>query len=120
MLRDFRKPLMIAAPKIGLKHQMAVSPLQEFEESQSFKPIIVHQYKSATPSDKHRVIFCSGKVSFDLQQLISQASDQLSQNIILVKVEELAPFPSTLIESALQPYAQNIDSFTWIQEEPAN
>lgn len=111
---------MIAAPKIGLKHQMAVSPLQEFEESQSFKPIIVHQYKSATPSDKHRVIFCSGKVSFDLQQLISQASDQLSQNIILVKVEELAPFPSTLIESALQPYAQNIDSFTWIQEEPAN
>ena len=74
MLRDFRKPLMIAAPKIGLKHPMAVSPIQEFEESQSFKPIISHLYKSATPSDKHKVVFCSGKISFDIQQLISQAS----------------------------------------------
>ena len=40
MLRDFRKPLVIAAPKIGLKHPKAVSLIDEFAEGTSFKPII--------------------------------------------------------------------------------
>jgi len=40
MHRNFRKPLVIAAPKIGLKHPKAVSKLQEFSEGNSFKPTI--------------------------------------------------------------------------------
>lgn len=40
MLRDFRKPLVLAAPKIGLKHPMALSSIQDFEEHECFNPVI--------------------------------------------------------------------------------
>ncbi len=44
MLRDFRKPLVIAAPKIGLKHPKAVSQLDDFAEGTTFKPIIGNKF----------------------------------------------------------------------------
>lgn len=65
MLRNFRKPLIIAAPKIGLKHPMAVSPWEDFSENKCFKPIIVKEYlKNA--SDSLKIVLCSGKISFDI------------------------------------------------------
>ena len=44
MLRNYRKPMVIAAPKIGLKPPLAVSSWQEFDEKQCFKPIIAKDY----------------------------------------------------------------------------
>lgn len=44
MLRNFRKPLVIAAPKIGLKHPLAVSKIAEFAEGTKFKPTIVNSF----------------------------------------------------------------------------
>lgn len=63
MLRDFRKPLVIAAPKIGLKHPKAVSALSEFAEGTSFQPIIANKFGEGSIQ---KVIFCSGKVNFDI------------------------------------------------------
>jgi 2-oxoglutarate dehydrogenase complex dehydrogenase (E1) component-like enzyme len=44
MLRNFRKPLVVAAPKQGLKHPSAVSPIEDMAEGTSFKPIIVNNF----------------------------------------------------------------------------
>lgn len=64
MLRDFRKPLVMAAPKIGLKHPRAVSHISEFKEGTKFQPILSNSF-GAGPTKK--VIFCSGKVAFDIE-----------------------------------------------------
>lgn len=70
MLRDFRKPLVIAAPKIGLKHPRANSHISEFDIGTQFRPIIANQF--GTRSIK-RVIFCSGKISLDVEARLEKA-----------------------------------------------
>jgi 2-oxoglutarate dehydrogenase complex dehydrogenase (E1) component-like enzyme len=64
MHRNFRKPLVIAAPKIGLKHPLAVSKLDEFAPGTSFKPILSRSFGD---SKVKKVVFCSGKVAFDIE-----------------------------------------------------
>ena len=66
MLRNFRKPVILASPKIGLKHPKAVSSIKEFGQGTSFKPI----YANTFGQGKHykKVIICSGKVYFDSMQ----------------------------------------------------
>jgi len=64
MLRDFRKPLVIAAPKIGLKHPKAVSSISEFAEGTTFKPVISSKFGLGTTK---KVILCTGKVAFDIE-----------------------------------------------------
>jgi len=64
MHRNFRKPLVIAAPKIGLKHPLAVSKLDEFATGTSFKPILSRSFGD---SKVKKVVFCSGKVAFDIE-----------------------------------------------------
>lgn len=121
MLRNYRKPLVIATPKIGLKHPLALSPIQDFAEKESFQPVISQLYKSERTTDQHQVIFCSGKIGFDLQQILTESQPNLSANVHVLKVEELAPFPTEAISTKLGAIPpQSIRSYTWIQEEPAN
>lgn len=64
MHRDFRKPLVIAAPKQGLKLPAAVSKLAEFGPGTKFRPTIERQFGEGLAS---KVVLCSGKVSFDIE-----------------------------------------------------
>jgi probable 2-oxoglutarate dehydrogenase E1 component DHKTD1 len=66
MLRNYRKPLILASPKIGLKHPRAVSSISEFAPGTTFKPILANSFGGG----KHvtKVIFCSGKIYFDMMQ----------------------------------------------------
>ena len=63
MLRNYRKPLVLAAPKIGLKHPKAVSKLEDISKGSTFKPIYVNEFGSG---ESKRVILCSGKIYFDI------------------------------------------------------
>lgn len=65
MLRDYRKPLIVAAPKIGLKHPKAVSDFDDFDTGSKFHPVIVQDYGSPQYGNQ-KVVLCSGKVAFDL------------------------------------------------------
>jgi len=89
MHRNFRKPLVIAAPKIGLKHPVAVSSVSEMQPGTNFKPIIEDNYVNAGNA-ADRVIFCSGKVSFDIRARLEKAA---ASGIRVIRLEELAPFP---------------------------
>jgi len=66
MLRNFRKPLVLATPKIGLKHPLAVSKIKDFQPGTHFNPIYSNVYGQG--KEITRVVICSGKVFFDVQQ----------------------------------------------------
>ena len=87
MLRSYRKPLIMATPKIGLKHPLAISSLKDFAPGSRFQPILVDKMNDAK-SDL--VVLCSGKVYFDIMNQLKDTK----RNVRVIRVEEIAPFPS--------------------------
>lgn len=90
MLRNYRKPIVVAAPKIGLKHPKAVSDLSEFAPGTRFMPTIAKDFGAA--DNIKRLVLCSGKVSFDIEAAIEK-QEGLGHGVRVVRVEEVAPFP---------------------------
>ena len=110
VIKPTRKPLVVLTPKSLLRNPMATSNIEDITNG-SFKNIIVEEQKSITK----RVIFCSGKIYFDLK---SEMDNQKIKNIQLVRIEQLYPFP----ESELLSFTKEIKckDFLWVQEEPEN
>src|SRR5881396_2072488 len=65
MKRKFVKPLIIMTPKSLLRAKFASSPVEEFIRG-GFKEIVLASPQGAPPEKIERVIFCSGKVYYDL------------------------------------------------------
>ena len=110
VVRPTRKPLIVLTPKSLLRNPLATSELKDLTEG-TFKNVIVDE---ATSTSK-RVIFCSGKIYFDLLQEISKRN---IKNITVVRLEQLYPFP----ESELINITKSVKckDFYWVQEEPEN
>ena len=108
-----RKPLIVMSPKSLLRHKSAVSNLSEFT-SGSFKPLIEETAKLA--ADKVRkVVLCTGKVYYDL--LEAREAKKIN-DIALVRLEQLYPFPKAELAAELKKY-KNAEVI-WCQEEPRN
>jgi 2-oxoglutarate dehydrogenase E1 component len=114
MLRALRKPLIIMTPKSLLRHPLSVSRLEELSGS-GFQTII-DEIDDIKPSAVTRIVFCSGKVYFDL--LKSRREAQL-ESVAVVRIEQLYPFPSEEYEAILRKYS-NAREIVWCQEEPQN
>jgi 2-oxoglutarate dehydrogenase E1 component len=114
MLRSLRKPLIIMTPKSLLRHPLSASRLEELSGS-GFQTVI-DEIDDIKPSAVTRVIFCSGKVYFDL--LKSRREAQI-ESAALVRIEQLYPFPSEEYEAILRKYS-NAREIVWCQEEPQN
>ncbi len=114
MLGKTRKPLICLSPKSLLRHKLAVSTLEDFTQGQ-FRRVLVEAdpHKSASIA---RIVLCSGKVYYDL--LESRRENQLEQ-IVILRVEQLYPFPETDLKHILSRYSRAIDVI-WCQEEPVN
>ncbi|MGC9668911.1 multifunctional oxoglutarate decarboxylase/oxoglutarate dehydrogenase thiamine pyrophosphate-binding subunit/dihydrolipoyllysine-residue succinyltransferase subunit [Planosporangium sp. 12N6] len=109
-----KKPLVVFTPKSLLRHRLCVSSTNEFT-SGTFQPVI----PDAGVTDKNavkRVLFCSGKVYYDLVQA---RADRGITDTALVRIEQLYPLPVDEVRAALAQYP-NADDFAWVQEEPAN
>ena len=117
MCRDFRKPLVLMTPKSLLRHKLCVSPLSDFSGESIFRRTLWdHDREKLAPADKiRRIVFCTGKVYYDLLQ---ERRDRNIENIVLLRVEQLYPFPADLIAKELKTYP-NAD-VVWCQEEPKN
>ncbi len=117
MCRDFRKPLVIMTPKSLLRHKLAVSDLADFAEGTSFHRVLDdHDIGTlAKPKDIKRVVLCTGKVYYDLLQ---ERRDRKIDNVMLIRVEQLYPFPAKSLAERLKNYP-NADVI-WCQEEPEN
>ncbi|MEM7503132.1 MAG: 2-oxoglutarate dehydrogenase E1 component [Pseudomonadota bacterium] len=114
MLRHYRKPLIVLTPKSLLRHKMSVSPLAELSDGH-FRLLIPDEGQLA--ADKvRRVVFCSGKVYFDL--LSARQVHDIS-DVALVRIEQLYPFPIAQYAEALALYPA-ATSIVWCQEEPQN
>ncbi len=113
-LRNFRKPLIVMSPKSLLRHKLAVSTLEDLIEG-NFQPIIPELY-GVVPKQVKRLVLCSGKVFYDLIE--ARPADN-PENIAIVRIEQLYPFPDNLFKQELAKYP-NLEQIIWCQEEPQN
>lgn len=115
--RDFRKPLIIMTPKSLLRHKLAVSDVADFAEGTSFHRILWDTDKDtlAKPKDIKRIVLCTGKVYYDLLQ---ERRDRKIDNVMLLRVEQLYPFPHKALLDELRQYPNA--EIVWCQEEPQN
>jgi 2-oxoglutarate dehydrogenase E1 component len=113
MLRMWRKPLIVITPKSLLRHKEAVSPVNEFTDGQ-FREII--DDPAAEPDRVRRVLACSGKVYYDLQQA---RRDGGVRDVAIVRVEQLYPLHEELLKQTLGRY-RRAKELVWVQEEPLN
>ena len=114
MLQSFRKPLIVMTPKSLLRHELAVSPLEDLTRG-SFARVI-DEIEPLEPDQVKRVVFCGGKVYFDLLKARRAAS---IHDVALVRIEQLYPFPSEEYAAVLGRY-RNLREVVWCQEEPQN
>jgi 2-oxoglutarate dehydrogenase E1 component len=113
-LRKFRKPLIVMSPKSLLRHKLAVSTPEDLTEG-SFQPLIPEQY-GIIPKQATRLILCSGKIFYDL---LESRPDDNPDNIAIIRLEQLYPFPDNIFKQELEKYP-NLEQIIWCQEEPQN
>jgi 2-oxoglutarate dehydrogenase E1 component len=111
--RDFRKPLVVFSPKSLLRHPLCVSPIADFTDGK-FKEVI--DDANVKPAHVKRVVFCSGKIYYDL--LETQKANEKG-DVALVRVEQLYPTPVAQMEAVYKGY-KNAKDAVWVQEEPEN
>ena len=111
--RDFRIPLIVFAPKSLLRHPLCVSPVSEFTQ-EKFRELIDDLNVNST--DVKRVLFCSGKVYYELLQ---RQQENKQAAIAIVRIEQLYPTPFDEMQQIKEKYASATE-FIWVQEEPEN
>jgi 2-oxoglutarate dehydrogenase E1 component len=114
MLRAYRKPLIVMTPKSLLRHKFSVSPLTELSTGRF--ELIIEDEATLDKTEVTRVVFCSGKVYYDLAE--ARQVHNVS-NTALVRIEQLYPFPIDKYAEIIGSYAQAKD-IIWCQEEPKN
>ena len=117
LTRDFRKPLIVMTPKSLLRHKRCVSSFAEMTTGSSFHRVMYERPPSKDDRKIERVVLCSGKVFYDLED--ARTEKGLDDKIALLRLEQLAPFPSEVLAEELLRYENSV-SLIWCQEEPRN
>lgn len=114
-LRSMRRPLVIFMSKRLLRFKDSTSPLENFLEGTTFRPVI----GDALPRDNSqvkRVIVCAGQVYYDI--LAGRAERGLDKEVAIVRLEQLYPMPYEELATELAKYPNA--EVMWAQEEPLN
>ena len=114
MLRPYRKPLIIISPKSLLRNKLSASPVEELTQGK-FQPVI-GEIDQIEPSAVTRLLFCAGKVYYDL---LEERRDKKIENIAIARLEQLFPFPKSEVRAVIEKYP-NLKEIVWVQEEPKN
>ncbi|XP_058983499.1 2-oxoglutarate dehydrogenase-like, mitochondrial isoform X1 [Musca domestica] len=112
----FRKPLILLTPKSLLRHPEAKSPFSDMSEGSEFQRIIPDKITAENPSAVKRVVFCSGRVYYDLTK--DRKDKGLEKEIAIVRVEQISPFPFDLVKEQAELYKDA--ELVWAQEEHKN
>nr|XP_020748805.1 probable 2-oxoglutarate dehydrogenase E1 component DHKTD1, mitochondrial isoform X2 [Odocoileus virginianus texanus] len=116
MIRNFRKPLILASPKTLLRLPAAVSALQEMAPGTTFKPVIGDS--SVDPKKVKSLVFCCGKHFYALMKQ-RESLEARKHDFAIIRIEELCPFPLDSLQQEMNKY-KHIRDFIWSQEEPQN
>ncbi len=114
MRRALRKPLVVMTPKSLLRHKLSVSSLDELVTGRF--QVLIDEVDGLEPAKVGRIVLCSGKVYFDL---LERRRTEGLDNVVIVRLEQLYPFPSDEYGALIERYA-NAREIVWCQEEPQN
>ena len=114
VVRPMRRPLVVMSPKSLLRHPLCTSSLEDLADG-TFQPAIA-EIDDIAPENVKRVVFCSGKVYFDL---LDQRRKNEQDDVAIVRIEQLYPFPYEDVRAAIAQYTNVVD-YVWCQEEPQN
>jgi 2-oxoglutarate dehydrogenase E1 component len=109
----FRKPLINFTPKANLRHPGTYSEKGAFTNG-AFKEI----YDDAGVTDPlaiKKVILCSGKIYFDLEE---KRLKEDHKGIAIIRLEQIYPLPQNQLDVLYKKYSKAI--WYWVQEEPLN
>ncbi len=115
MMRDFRKPLILMTPKSTLRHKANTSPLSDFVNGSTFHRVLSNSINDNEIKNINRIIFCSGKIYYELQDRINELN---LNNIYIIRLEQLYPFPYEALKQGIKKF--NRCEMIWCQEEPQN
>jgi 2-oxoglutarate dehydrogenase E1 component len=114
VLCPMRKPLVVMSPKSLLRHKESTSTMEELADG-SFQ-VLIGETDALDAAKVRRIILCSGKVYYDLRQ---ERRARGIDNIAIIRLEQLYPFPSDDLRDAMAIYP-NFEEVMWCQEEPMN
>lgn len=117
MKRGFRKPLVLMTPKSLLRHPLAVSKIEDMAADTCFREVLDDEALLADPGRITRLIFCSGKVYYDLLEY-RQANG--IKNAAIIRIEQLYPLHADMIKEIASRYPRAQKKWIWCQEEPEN
>ncbi len=123
MHRSFRKPLVVMSPKSLLRHKLCVSSLAELTQG-TFRTVIDDIARGGAPEagvtiepgGVRRILLCSGKIYYEL---LAARRERALDWAVLVRVEQLYPFPAKELEAIFAAYPEARQVY-WVQEEPWN
>ncbi|MDF3297925.1 multifunctional oxoglutarate decarboxylase/oxoglutarate dehydrogenase thiamine pyrophosphate-binding subunit/dihydrolipoyllysine-residue succinyltransferase subunit [Streptomyces tropicalis] len=107
------KPLVVFTPKSMLRLKAAASTAEEFTSGQ-FRPVIGDS--SVDPAAVRKVVFCAGKVYYDLE---AERQKRGVTDTAIIRIERLYPLPGAELQAEIKKYP-NAEKYLWAQEEPAN
>lgn len=117
ILLPFRKPLIVFTPKSLLRHPEAKSSFDDMLPGTNFQRLIPETGPAAvSPQKVKRVIFCTGKIYYDL--IRERKNRGMDDAVAIVRMEQLSPFPFDLVKVETDRY-HNAD-LVWCQEEHKN
>lgn len=109
--RNFRKPMIVFTPKSLLRHPKCVSTVDELATG-TFQYVIDDTIEAKKVK---RVVLCTGKLYYDL---IARREELDQDNVAIVRIEQLYPFPQNQLDEVLKQYKDA--EVVWAQEEPEN
>ncbi len=114
-LKHHPRPLIMMTPKSLLRHPLSSSRLEDLTEN-TFQPVLDDTKARLNAANVRRVVLCTGKIAIDL---LSHESRTSVDDIAIVRVEMLYPFPEQAVRKVLAQYP-NAREVVWVQEEPHN
>jgi 2-oxoglutarate dehydrogenase E1 component len=114
--RETKKPLVVMTPKSLLRNPNVISTPQELTEGG------VQEVIPADNDDATRLLFCSGKVYYDLKKALAE-DDESDGEIAIARLEQFYPFPEEDVRAELERHAESgngVAEVVWVQEEPRN
>jgi 2-oxoglutarate dehydrogenase E1 component len=114
-LQHYPRPLVVMTPKSLLRHPLAATNLRELSEG-TFQPVLNDPDALQHADAVRRVALCAGKIAIDL---LTNANRAQAEDVAIVRVEMLYPFPENQLRQALANYP-NAREVVWVQEEPEN
>ena len=113
--RNFRKPLVILTPKSTLRHKKNVSSIDYFINGSTFHRVLRNEITKEKEKKINRIIICSGKLYFELQDHIEELQ---KENVFILRLEQIYPFPYDVFSKELKRFTDC--EIIWCQEEPKN